>query len=92
MLNVIGKIKFKLLSLVIFEETIFSPRYCQRLPCDEFTVLVPSFKVRKIPKDNPGNLGEVIYTDDEDEDHNFNYICSLSLPFNCPIKEIIEVG
>ena len=68
------------------------PRYCQRLPCDEFTVLTPFFEVRKIRKDDPGNRGEVIYTEDEDEDPKFNYICSLSLPFNCPIKKIIEVS
>ena len=66
-------------------------RYCQQLPHDEYTVLVPHFSVFKISK--YGDVSEELSTElEEEEDPNFDFISYLTLPINCPIKKIIEVS
>ena len=66
-------------------------RYCQKFPHDDYTILTPVFRVTKLPKDN-ATPGVELYSDEEDEeDPKHDYICHVSLPMNCPLKETIEV-
>lgn len=69
-------------------------RYCYKLPHDDFTKLAPIFEVVKLPKDKTSTKASAILfggTEDEDEDPNHNYICTITLPINCPIQEPIKV-
>lgn len=51
--------------------------------------MAPNFKVFKVPK---SSSIRTICTEEEDEDPNHDYICHLTLPSNCPIKNVIEVS
>ena len=69
-------------------------RYCHRLPHDDYTKLAPFFEVVKMPKDRSSGSEVVLFggEEDEDEDPKHDYICTVTLPINCPIKAPVKVS
>lgn len=65
-------------------------RYCQKLPCDMYTVLSPTFAFSKRKREG----AYCPYDDDDDDDDSdpmHEYRCELALPMSCPVKETMQV-
>ena len=67
-------------------------RYCQKLPCDMYTILSPTFTFVKRKKDGACCPDDDSDDDEEDCDPKHEYQCQLTLPMNCPVKETVQVG
>ena len=69
-------------------------RYCQKLPCDKYTVLAPGFSISKRKREGGASFPDDDDSDDEDEDCDpkHEYHCELTLPMNCPVKTPVKVG
>ncbi len=82
-------------NFAVFVAFVHLYRYCQKLPHDLYTVLTPVFKTER----REAKAGELELRGDhslpypaELELPPYMYRSTMTLPMNCPVKEVIEVS